>query len=682
MFYSFNRRNNTVMISYEDVYGALLFDRITPDDFLPALKEEMIKVRDVIGKIISAREDAVFNNTILPLEQSAYELKRIQNTLFNLNSAETSEGIQQAAREVSPVLTDFFSDITLNRDIYRKVKQASAGNESPDKEQLRLTDHYMKDFVRNGAELDEASREEFREILRELSVLTLRFGENLLRATNAYTLNITDEKDISGLPSFIADTAAAEASSREQKGWTFTLKAPSYVPFMKYADNRELRKEMYLAYNSRCFKGDENDNRQIIKRIASLRRRKAVMLGYRNYAGYVLEERMAGTPESVAGFIRNLISAAKPHAEKEFRELQEYAKNRDQSVVLMPWDWMYYSEKLKEERFSVTDEMIKPYLELENVIKGIFTLANRLYGITFTAENALHGYHKDVRIFRISDVHGAYLGILYLDFFPRAGKQGGAWMTNYLEQYRKDGANTRPHVSLVFNFTAPSSENEPVLLTYEELRTFLHEFGHSLHSILSDVSFMSLSGTNVYLDFVELPSQIMENWAEQKEWLGDTAIHYKTKEKIPGDLIEKILELRNFQGGYAFMRQLNFSVLDMAWHTLENEPDLPVDAFEEEATAQTSLFPPVEGCNFSTIFSHIFGGGYAAGYYGYKWAEVLDADAFSLFREKGIYSREVADSFRRNILSKGDTENPMELFRHFRGREPSQEPLLVRSGLK
>ena len=668
------------MISFEDKFKAVRFEGISADDFLPALKTEMENVRRVIEKITLSSGKADFENIILPLEESVYGLKRIQNILFNLNSAETGNEIQQAAREVSPVLSDFFNDITLNHDLYMKVRQVNGDKAGLDKEQLKLVEQYMKDFIRNGAELDEGSREDFRNISRELSVLTLKFSENLLKATNSYTLNISDEKDLSGLPSYVTVAAAAEASSRGEKGWTFTLKAPSYVPFMKYADNRQLRKEMYIAYNSRCFRSDDTDNQQIIKQIADLRRKRAGLLGYKNYAAYILEERMAGTPERVMEFILELTAASKTHAVNEFNELQAYVKQTDPLFLLMPWDWMYYSEKLKEERFSVNDEMTKPYFELDRVTKGIFNLANIMYGITFEPDNELPRYHEDVKIYRVYDNDASFLSLLYLDFFPRAGKQGGAWMTNYLEQYRQEGKNIRPHVSLVFNFTGPSG-NEPALLTYEELRTFLHEFGHALHSMLSDVNYLSLSGTNVYLDFVELPSQIMENWAEQKEWLDGVAVHYKTKEKMPEDLIEKILKVRNFQSGYAFLRQLNFSALDMAWHTLVSEPDIPIRSFEEQATATTSLFPVVEGCSFSTIFSHVFSGGYAAGYYGYKWAEVLDADAFSLFRERGIFDRNVSASFRKNILSRGGTENPMELYKKFRGREPSLEPLLERSGL-
>lgn len=668
------------MISYEEKYSAVEFEYILHGDFMPAIIKEIEMVRGVIDRIISSEPIPEFENTVLQLEESVYELKRIQNILFNLNSAETGDELQQAAREVSPVLTDFFNDITLNRELYLRIKLAANRSGSYNTEQKRLTDQYVRDFIRNGAELDEASREEFREVSRELSLLSLKFSENLLKATNAYTLTINDEHELSGLPGFVIAAAAAEALSRGVQGWVFTLKAPSYVPFMKYAASRVLRKQMYLAYNSRCFKGDEYDNSMVILKITELRRKKAELLGFSDYASYVLEERMAGTPDAVLEFIGRLTDASGRKAREEFEELQAFARKCGEGGDLMPWDWMYYSEKLKEEMFSVNDEMTKPYFELVNVTKGIFALAKTLYGITLEEDMELQRYNSEVKVYRVYDGDGTFLSLLYMDFFPRESKQGGAWMTNYLEQYKKDGNNIRPQVSLVFNFTRPSCD-EPVLLTYDEFRTFLHEFGHALHSILSDVSYMSLSGTNVYLDFVELPSQIMENWGEQKEWLDEIAVHHLTGEKMHGDLTDKILRARNFHSGYAFLRQLNFASLDMAWHTIKVTNAVDIGNFEKAATAKTSMFSIPEGCNFSTIFSHIFGGGYAAGYYGYKWAEVLDADAFSLFLEKGIFNSDVADAFRKYILSRGGTEDPMSLYKKFRGREPSVEPLLKRSGL-
>jgi len=511
-----------------------------------------------------------------------------------------------------------------------------------------------------------------------LSKLSLQFEEHLLDETNSYQLHILNEKDLSGLPEYVTEAARMEAKAKNLEGWLFTLKAPSYQAFMKFADNRNLRKDIFMAYSSRCFHSDDKDNQEVIRQIVNLRLRMANLLGYKSYADYVLEERMAETPETVNDFLHNLLE---PSALKEYQEVQEYASRNGAEFKLQKWDWAYYSEKLKNEKFSFTDEMIKPYFRLENVEKSIFDLANKLYGIKFTEDQSIPVYHPEVKVYRVFDDDGSFLALLYIDYFPRESKQGGAWMTNYLEQYIMKGDDVRPHISLVLNFTKPT-ETMPSLLTYDEVRTFLHEFGHSLHSIFSKCTYMSQSGTNVYRDFVELPSQIMENWAEQKEWLNEVAIHYETGEQMPAVLLENILKSRNFNSGYAFIRQLGFGLNDMAWHTITDTVNKSVSEFEMTAMEPAEIFPVVPGTSFSTGFHHIFGGGYAAGYYGYKWAEVLDADAFSLFLEKGIFDKETALSFRENILSKGSTEKPMALYKRFRGHEPTVEPLIERSGLR
>jgi peptidyl-dipeptidase Dcp len=671
------------MIEFNSPSQVVPFDKIETQQYKPTFEALISESAKELEKLAASTEKATFENTIETLEFSNYRLKRLEQVFFNINSAETNKEIQQIAQEVSPMLTAYYNDITLNEKLFGRVKQVYQNKLTLNlnKEQSKLLEETYKSFIRNGANLSATDKEEYRKVTDELSRLSLKFEENLLAETNGYQLNISEEKDLAGLPDFVKEAAAMEAKSRNLSGWVFTLKAPSYVPFMKYADKRNLREAMYRAYNSRSFKNDEKDNQEVIRRIVNLRLRLANLLGYDSYAAYVLEERMAQNPAKVKTFLQDLLNESKPAAQKEFGELQAFATKLGADFEIQRWDWAYYSEKLKNERFSITDEMIKPYFQLERVEEGVFDLATRLYGITFKSDTTIPVYHPDVKTYRVFDKDGSFLAILYVDFFPREGKQGGAWMTNYLEQYKRDGQNIRPHVSLVLNFTKPT-ETKPSLLTYDEVRTFLHEFGHSLHSMLSNCTYMSLSGTNVYRDFVELPSQIMENWAEQKEWLNQVAVHYKTGEKMPDTMIDNILKSRNFNSGYAFIRQLSFGINDMAWHSITTPFDKTVSEFERASMASTELFPPVDKVCFSTGFHHIFGGGYAAGYYGYKWAEVLDADAFALFKQNGIFNRAVAQSFRDNILSRGGTEDPMELYKHFRGQEPSVEPLLIRSGLK
>jgi len=671
------------MITFSSPFRAVAFETIQNDQYMPAFRNALDESHRNIERILSDKDLPDFENTIESLEYSLTDLKRLELIFFNINSAETNKEIQQIAQELSPLLSEFYNDITLNEALFSRVKAVYLQKEqlSLSPESHKLLEETYKSFIRNGAGLDAEAKVVFRDTTRELSTLTLKFEENLLDETNAYCLHLTSEGDLAGLPAFVIDAAAMEARSRNIPGWVFTLKAPSYTAFMKYSDDRSLREKLYRAYSSRCYHNNEKDNQQIIKRIAELRLQMANLLGYDTYARYVLENRMAENPEKVNRFLQEVIGASLPSARDEVAELQDFALRHNKSITLQRWDWSYYAEKLKTEKFAVSDAIIKPYLMLENVENAIFDLFGRLYGLSFKSNAEIPVYHPGVKTFEVHDCDGHFLALLYLDYFPREGKQGGAWMTNYLEQHKTHSLDIRPHVSLVFNFTKPT-ENQPSLLTYDELRTFLHEFGHAMHSILSDCRYWSLSGTNVYRDFVELPSQIMENWAEEKEWLEEVASHYATGEKMPETLIDKIIQSRNFHSGYAFIRQLSFGLNDMSWHSLSQPYTGNVVDFEKRAMAPTELFPEVDGCCFSTGFHHIFGGGYAAGYYGYKWAEVLDADAFSLFKQSGIFNRKTAQSFRENILSRGGTEHPMVLYKRFRGHEPSVEPLLERSGLK
>jgi len=658
------------------------FSGIKTKDFLPALKEGIEIARKEIDAIVNNPEEPTFENTIEAMSYSGDILERASSIFFNLHSAETNDEIQKIAVEVSPLLSEFGNDIRLNSALFERVKTVYDNKANLDltPEQTTLLDKKYKSFSRNGANLPEEKKTRLREIDKELSKLSLEFGENVLAETNEYQLHITNEKDLSGLPEGTIEAARELAKSLDKEGWVFTLDHPSYIPFVTYADNRDLRKEIAIAFGARAFKGNEFDNREIVLQIVKLRYERANLLGYATHADFVLEERMAESPEKVKTFLKDLLAKAKPAAENEFAELTAFAKELDGIEQLEKWDGAYYSEKLKQKLFNLDDEKLKPYFKLENVLNGAFVIAGKLYGLTFNEVQDIDKYHKDVTTYEVTDETGNLVAIFYADFFPRKGKRNGAWMTSYKSQYVKDEVNERPHVSIVCNFTKPT-ETKPSLLTFNEVTTLFHEFGHALHGMLADTIYPSLSGTSVYWDFVELPSQVMENWCYEPEALALFAHHYKTGEVIPIEYINKIKESASFQEGIATMRQLSFGLLDMGWHSEDPSGITDLKAFETEQFAATQLYPDVAANAMSTAFSHIFQGGYASGYYSYKWAEVLDADAFEYFQEKGIFDRETASKFKDNVLSKGGTEHPMLLYKRFRGQEPKPEALLKRAGL-
>lgn len=676
-------RQNPLLQVFDTPFQTPPFDQIAQEDYEPAFREALRQARLEIETIAGNPEAPTFANTIEALDQAGETLNTLSSIFFNLNSACTSETMQETAQNISPLLTEYANSITMNPTLFRRVKTLYEQRAALPltAEQATLLDDTFRSFVKGGANLEGEARQRFREINMELSRLSLKFEENTLAATNAFTLHLTDSADLAGLPESSVEAASATAQAQGLKGWLFTLHAPSYIPFMKYAENRQLREKMYRAYSSRCNAGDRSDNNEIIRRIVNLRLEKARLLGHRTYADYVLTDRMAQNPQAVDAFLRQLLAASHPHALAEKKEVEEYARRNHFQDTLQRWDWAYYSNRLKQEKYALDDEMLKPYFRLENVQRGIFELANRLYGITFTERHDIPKYHEEVRTYEVHDENDRFLALLYTDFFPRANKSGGAWMTEYRGQHRRKGEDIRPLVSIVMNFTKPTP-GKPSLLTFDEVTTFLHEFGHALHGMLSQCTYNSTGGTNVYRDFVELPSQLMENWALEKEWLDTWAVHYQTGKPIPQAYIEKIRRAANFQSGYQCDRQLSFALTDMAWHSLTSPFSGSVHGFEQQAMAPTETFPAVEGSCFSTAFGHIFGGGYAAGYYSYKWAEVLDADAFSLFKQNGIFDRRTADSFRQNILARGGSEHPMTLYKRFRGKEPSVDALLIRSGLK
>ena len=673
---------NPLLSKFDTPHGTFPFDKIKLADYEPAFMEAMKLHLAEIQTIQNNKAKPDFQNTIEALEHAGETLDKVSKVFFNLLEAESSAQMMEFAQGIQPKLTDHYNNITLNEALFQRVKAVydQKKNLNLNPEQAKLLDETYENFVNQGANLSPEDKAKYRELSSRLSAYELNFGQNVLNATNAYSLLLTKESDLAGLPQNIMDAAAQRAQAKGQTGWLFDLSAPSYAAFMKYASNRDLRKELYIAYNTRCSSG-LFDNRENITGIVNTRLAIAQLMGYPSYADYVLRKRMAKNTQSVYDLLNELLAGFGVPAREDYREVQGFAIGKEgKNITVMPYDWSYYSEQLKNAKFELNDEMIRPYFELENVKKGVFGLATTLYGITFQKNEKIPVYQKEVEAFEVYDKDGKYLAVLYTDFFPREGKRPGAWMTEFQSEEIRNGQMIRPHISLVMNFTRPTA-SKPALLTFDEVRTFMHEFGHSLHGMLANTSYASLSGTNVYRDFVELPSQIMENFLIEKDFLDRFAVHYETGEKIPAELVQRIIDAANFNAGYSCLRQLSFGFLDMAYHTVTKPFTGDVDSFERQAIQQVIVVPPVEGTLISPSFSHIFSGGYDAGYYSYKWAEVLDADAFALFKAKGIFNREVAQSFYDNILSKGGTEDPMDLYVRFRGQKPTTEALKKRSGI-
>lgn len=677
---------NPFFETYSTPHSTFPFNRIRTEHYEPAIREGISRQNAEIDAIIHNQAAPTFANTILAYEKSGELLHRVSTVFGNLLSAETNDDLQELAKVIMPLMSEHENNISLNEELFARIKAVyeQKDKESLSPEQAKLLEDMYNGFVRNGANLQGEDKDKYRELCRELSLLTLQFSENNLKETNDYRLVLTEKSQLAGLPESAIDAAAETAREKEVEGWVFTLQAPSYSPFMTYADSRELRRELYMAYNTKCTHDNASNNLEIVKKIVNIHMEIAHLLGYNNFAEYNLKERMAQNSDAVYKLLNQLLDAYTPAALKEYAEVEELARREQgNDFTVMPWDWSYYSHKLKDKKFNIDDEMLRPYFELGKVKEGVFGLATRLYGITFKKNPDIPVYHKDVDAYEVFDKDGKYLAVLYTDFHPRAGKRSGAWMTSYKDQWmdEKTGENSRPHISVVMNFTKPT-QDKPALLTFGEVGTFLHEFGHSLHGMFANSTYESLSGTNVYWDFVELPSQFMENFAIEKEFLHTFARHYQTGELIPDDLVQRIVDSSNFNVAYACLRQVSFSLLDMAWYTRNTPFEGDVKAYEKKAWEKTQILPVVEETCMSTQFSHIFAGGYSAGYYSYKWAEVLDADAFSLFKQKGIFNPEIAESFRENILSKGGTEHPMALYKRFRGQEPTINALLIRNGIK
>lgn len=672
--------NNPLLDKFNTPFESAPFLSIKNEHYQPAFEKAIEMAKSEIQEICDNSEPPTFENTIEAMEISGEKLSRISSIFFNLNSAETDDEMQRIAQEVSPLLSEFSNDIRLNPVLFERIKsvynQKHELNLSP--EQHRLLDKKYKSFSRNGANLSDDKKEKLREIDKELSQISLQFGQNVLAETNAYELHLTDENDLKGLPDYAIEEAKKEAESKEKEGWIFTLQAPSYIPFMTYAENRELREKLFLAYGKRSFQKNDFNNEEIVKRIANLRLERANLLGYQTHADFVLEERMANSPEIVKNFLQDLLSKSKKFGENDVNELKEFARKQDNIETLQRWDHAYYAEKLKQEKFSLSEEELKPYFSLENVVNGAFTIAKRLFNIRFEKRNDIQKYHEDVEIYEVFDESNNHIALFYTDFFPRKGKRAGAWMTEFKGESNIQNNSKRPHISIVCNFTKPT-QDKPSLLTFTEVTTLFHEFGHALHGMLANTVYESLSGTNVYYDFVELPSQFMENFCYEPEALELFAQHYKTGETIPQDLIEKVKNSSNFMEGYQTVRQLSFGLLDMAYHGTKKLEINSVSDFERKAFEPTELYPIVDGTNMSVSFSHIFHGGYSSGYYSYKWSEVLDADAFAYFQETGIFNPETAGKFKY-LLQSGGSIDPMELYKSFRGKEPSNAALLKRAG--
>lgn len=676
-------------------YGAPQFDKIKTEHYLPAFEQAITEAKAEIDAIVNNPDAPTFENTIAALDEAGGRLNDAAGIFYNLMEADTNDQMQDIAEKVSPMMTEYSMYVSLNEPLFARVKAVHESAEGLEPDQARLLEKTWKSFVRSGANLGAEDKETYSKLSEQLSLLTLQYGKNVLAATNAFTLNLTDEADLEGLPDFVREAAVETAKSKEMEGWAFDLSAPSYGAFMKYSTRRDLRQKMWMAYNTRATEG-ENSNIELCRQIAESRLKIANILGYETYADYALEERMAKNPQTVNEFIQKLLELSLPAAKAEVKELYEYARaNGFEDSEIQPWDFGFWSEKLKDARYSINDEQLKPYFRLESCIDAAFGLAGKLYGLTFEERKDIPVYHPDVKVYDVKDADGVHKALFYADFFPRASKRGGAWMTEFRGQSIVNGVEKRPFISLVTNFTKPTA-GKPALLTHDELTTLLHEFGHSLHGILAEGRYSSLTGTNVSRDFVELPSQIMENWAFEPEFLDTFARHFETGEALPDTLINKIMEAKNYNAAYAQVRQLQFGILDMAWHTLKGGSEsghfdrlsdlitmqeLGTIAFEKAALKSSNVIPSIPEACISTSFSHIFSGGYSAGYYSYKWSEVLEADAFSLFKEKGIFSTEVSHSFRDNILSKGCSEDEDVLYRRFRGHDPEPEALLEKLGI-
>ena len=673
---------NPLLTESSAPFGAPQFDKIENEHYLPAFETAIAEAKAEIDAIIANEEEPTFENTIEAMEYAGGTLNNVAGIFYAVMEAHTNDTLQEIAEQISPMLTEYSMYVSLNPQLFARVKAVYDQKDELGlaQDQMKLLEDNYKGFVRGGANLSDEDKALYSKWSEELSLTTLQFSKNVLAATNAYTLHITDEADLAGLPEFVRTMAAETAAEKGLEGWAFTLDAPSYSPFLKYSENRELRKNIWTAYNTRAI-GGEFDNTEIVKKIVDLRIKIANILGYETYADYALEERMAKSKANVNEFIMNLLQPSLEFAKKDVADVFAYAKkNGFEGKRLESWDFSYWSEKYQEAEYSLSAEELKPYFQLESCIDAVFGLASRLYGISFTELNNVPVYHEDVKVYEVKDVDGSHLALFYADFFPRASKRGGAWMTSFRDQMIKNGVEYRPFITIVCNFTKPTAD-APALITHDELTTFLHEFGHALHGIFAEGRYPSLTGTSVSRDFVELPSQIMENWAFEPEYLNSFAKHYQTGEPIPAELIEKIVAAKNYLAGYAQVRQLHYGLLDMSWHTLTELPSMSTVEFETKALAPYAVMPAVEGAAFSGSFSHIFSGGYSAGYYSYKWAEVLEADAFSLFKERGIFNTEVAASFRENILSKGGAEDEAVIYRNFRGHDPQPEALMVKLGL-
>ena len=676
------KSENPLLTESTAPFGAPQFDQIKDEHYLPAFEQAIVEAKAEIDAIVANQEEPTFENTIEAMEYAGQTLNRVAGIFYNLMEANTNDTLQEIAEKVSPMLTEYSMYVSLNNDLFQRVK---AVYEKKDQlglaqDQMKLLEDNYKSFVRGGANLSDEDKVLYSKWSEELSLTTLQFSKNVLAATNAYTLHITDEADLAGLPEFVKVMGAETAAEKGLEGWAFTLDYPSYSPFLKYSTNRELRKQIWMAYNTRAI-GGEFDNTEIVKKIVDLRIKIANILGYETYADYALEERMAKNKSTVNDFIMQLLKPSLKFAKKDVADVYAYAKkNGFKGSQLMPWDFNYWSERYQEAEYSLNAEELKPYFQLESCIDAVFGLANTLYGITFHELDNVPVYHEDVKVYEVKDKDGRHLSLFYADFFPRASKRGGAWMTDFRGQSIRDGVEYRPFVSIVCNFTKPTAD-APSLITHDEFTTFLHEFGHALHGILAEGRYPSLTGTSVSRDFVELPSQIMENWAYEPEYLNSFAKHYQTGEPIPAELIEKIVAAKNYLAGYAQVRQLHFAYLDMAWHSRTSVPELGTIEFEQSVLAPYNVMPAADGAAFSCSFSHIFSGGYSAGYYSYKWAEVLEADAFSLFKEKGIFNTEVSESFRKNILSAGGAQDEAVIYRNFRGHDPQPEALMKKLGL-